>query len=157
MNKITTSTTHPFIMDKLPEFSVCQMVVNAHNVCLETAVMVLNIRGAPPCVASLGKALENLAHTLRKLDFAWHLHEEPSIKPWDQDGRPAPLGTLRGCGKFYEAALNILSGHLWDTSTPNLMIFHEDQRIWQEEYVLGLTEQADSYKSEIDRELLLAL
>jgi len=144
-------------MDKLPECSICQMVVDAHNVCLETAVVVLNIRCAPSCVASLGKAMENLAHSLRKLDFAWHLQDESSIKPGDQDGRTAFLGALRGCGIFHRTVLNTLSGHLWETSTPNLMIFHEDQRIWQKEYVLGLAEQADSYKSEIDRELLLAL
>lgn len=144
-------------MDKLPNCSICQMVVDAHNVCLETAVIVLNIRGAPPCVASLGKVLENLANTLRKLDFVWHLDGESSVMLRDQGGRSTLLGTLRGCSSIHKAALNILSEHLWDTSTPNLMTFLADQRIWREEYVLGLTEQADSYKSEIDRELLLAL
>ncbi len=144
-------------MDKLPDTPICHVVVEAHNICLETVVTLLNIRGAPSCVASLGRALENLANTLRKLDFAWHLNEESNIDPGRQDGRQILLSALRGCGRFDKAVLDTLGGHLWRTSTPNLKIFHEGEWIWQEGQVLCLTRQAESYKSVIDRELILAL
>ena len=143
-------------MDNLLDAPFCAVVVEAHDICLETAITVLNIRGAPPCLASLGKALESLANTLRKLDFAWH-HNEDCTELEDQDARRTVVGALRGCARVYEVVLNILNGHLWDTSTPNLRIFHEDKWVWQEKEVLSLIRQTDSYKAVLDRVVLLAL
>ena len=144
-------------MYKIPDTPICQVVVVAHNICLETAITVLNIRGAPTCLNSLGKALENLAITIRKLDFAWHHHEEACFELIDQNARQTLLGALRGSTKVYEAALNILSGHMCDTSTPHLRTFHEDKCMWQEKDVLDLIQRTDAYKLIIDRTVLLAL
>ena len=144
-------------MDKLLDAPVRQAVVEAHDTCLETAITVLNIRRAPRCLSSLGKGLENLANTLRKLDFAWQQYEGPSIKLKGQDAKQTLMGALEGCAKVRDAVVKILNGHLLDTSTPNLTIFHEDECVWCKEDVLALTKQIDSYKLVIDRVVLLGM
>ena len=145
-------------MDKLLDAPIRQAVVEAHDIYLETAITVLNIRGAPPCLLSLGKALENLANTLRKLDFAWQQYEGPSVKLLGQDAKQILVAALKGFGKVHGAIVKILGGHLIDTSTPNLTTFHEDERcVWQEEEVRALTKQTDSHKLVIDKVVLLGL
>ncbi len=105
-------------MYKNPDTLICPVVVEAHDICLETAITILNIRGAPTCLSSLGKAFENLANSLRKLDFAWHHNEESCFELFDQDARQTLLGALQDSTKVYEAVPNILSGHVCDTQVP---------------------------------------
>ena len=146
-------------MDMLADTPICQIVVEAHDMCLEAAVHALNIRGAPSSIAFLGTALENLANTLRKLDFALKRIEEPNLNLKHQDATKTLLVALRGSAKVHKATSRFLSGHSSQTSTPSLRTFHEDEdeNSWDEDYVLGLLQQIECYKARIDKVVLLAL
>ena len=146
-------------MEMFSNISIPEIVADAHKICLETAVNVLNIRGAPPGITSLGKALENLANTLRKLDFALQRSDKPNIELKNQDAKGVLLGALRGCATVHEAISIFVTGHSSKTSTPNLRTYceDEDEHGWDEGCLCGITRQIEAYKQSIDRVVLIAL